>query len=201
MSSKIPSKERSLIQGIPDEHYNLIGMVVVEWSRLETILGTLIWHFLKLDMEDGRIITATLDARPKVRMLRDLAKRHAKPKATLTQILDLLDAVEGLQERRNIVAHGIWGTAMPENTPAVSSIRPKSHPFHVVTERYSRVKLMNLATLIRDIADVLHGVPDELSSSQKKYDEQLNRLKTSQKPAQKDRSLAKRGHPPKSSPK
>ncbi|MCI0565104.1 MAG: hypothetical protein MN733_42095 [Nitrososphaera sp.] len=174
-------KERTLKSGIPDEHYQLIGQMITEWSRLETILGTLIWHFLKLDMEDGRVVTATLDTRPKVRMLRQLAKRHIESKAIKHQFSELLEVVEGVQEDRNFIAHGLWGTAMPDNLPAASSLRPKSHPFHVVTEAFPPGRMRELVSIIRELADVLGELPDALSTSQKKHDARLHLLRASRK--------------------
>lgn len=188
MAQTRSTKERKLAGSIPDEQYQLIGRMITEWSRLETILSMIIWHLLKLDMEDGRVITGTLDARPKVRMLRQLAKRHVKPKALLTQFSQLLTVVEGLQEERNFMAHGIWGMAMPENVPAASSIRPPSHPFHVVTWTFAPDRVRGLISLTRDTADVLHDFPDELAASQKKHDERLHRLRSTRKPTPKDRN-------------
>lgn len=178
MPKTTSGKERTLEHGVPDEHYKLIGELIAEWSRLDTILGTLIWHFLKLDMEDGRVVTSTIDARTKVRMLRQLAKRHIKAQATRRQFSDLLGAVEGLQEDRNFIAHGLWGMAMPDNIPAASSIRPKSNPFHVVTQTFPPMHMANLIEITREIADALAELPDVLAALQKKHDARLRLLKT-----------------------
>ena len=188
MAKTRSAKSRTLEPGIPDSHYTLIGELMVEWSRLETVLSTLIWHFLNLDMEDGRTITATLDARPKVRMLRKLVKRHVKPKKNRDLILNLLEVAEGLQEDRNFIAHGIWSTAMPDNVPAASSLRPKSHPFHVVTEAFTAERMREIIKLTCDVTDALYDAPGALAASQKKHDARLLQLKTSQKRSPKDHS-------------
>lgn len=188
MAKKRSKAKRTLEPGVPDYQYKLIGEMIAEWSRLETILGSLIWHLLKLDMEDGRVITATLDTRPKIRMLRQLAKRHIKSRAIKNQLSGLLEVTEGLQEERNFIAHGLWGTAMPDNVPAASSLRPKSNPFHVVTELFPLKKMTELVSLTRDLADVLGELPDALSASQKKYAARLRLRKTSQKLTPKDQT-------------
>lgn len=173
---------------MPDEQYQRIGEVIAEWSRLETILDTLIWHFLKLDMEDGRVVTATLDARPKIRMLRQLTKRHVPSRSMKAQLMSLYEVVEGLQEDRNFMAHGLWGTAMPDNVPAAASIRPRVNPFHVETRSFPTENVKETAALIRDLADHIGEVPDQLAALQKKHDARLRLLKTTQKPIRPDRN-------------
>jgi hypothetical protein len=68
-------KGQRLEARLSEQQCELIGEFIANWSHLELVLEKLIWHFLKLVPEDGRIITSTLDARPKVRMIRQLAKR------------------------------------------------------------------------------------------------------------------------------
>ncbi|HEY3912453.1 MAG TPA: hypothetical protein VGM07_21565, partial [Stellaceae bacterium] len=54
---------------VPSDHYDATGRVVIAWGKLEANLEDLIWHFLDLSDDDGRIVTARLDARPKLDML------------------------------------------------------------------------------------------------------------------------------------
>src|SRR5215813_12886251 len=108
---------------ISDLQYELIGDFLANWSHLELVLEKLIWHFLKLVPDDGRIITSTLDARPKVRMVRELAKRHVKNRAIRKQLREVIDVIENMQGDRNFVAHGVWSTLMPDNTPIAISLR------------------------------------------------------------------------------
>jgi hypothetical protein len=79
-------KGQRLEARISEQQCELIGEFIANWSHLELVLEKLIWHFLKLVPEDGRIITSTLDARPKVRMIRQLAKRHIRHRA-LTRVV------------------------------------------------------------------------------------------------------------------
>ena len=51
------------------------GEVVASWSNLELTLQRVIWAFLQLNEEDGRLVTSKMDARPKVEWLRALAER------------------------------------------------------------------------------------------------------------------------------
>ena len=119
-----------------EDHYNSTGRVVIAWGKLEAALEDLIWHFLDLSDDDGRMITARLDARPKLEMLNVLAKRYLAPRgaADLRKVLSLIGE---LQADRNFIVHGNWGTIFPENVPAAMSLRPKTPPGTIMTETFS----------------------------------------------------------------
>ena len=51
-----------------------------------------------------------MDARPKVRMIRELAKRHIGNRALRNQLLEVMIVVEEIQGDRNFIAHGVWST-------------------------------------------------------------------------------------------
>jgi hypothetical protein len=51
----------------------LIGRITVEWSKLDSTMGDLIWCFLDVPMEFGRTITTTMSASAKIAMLRNLS--------------------------------------------------------------------------------------------------------------------------------
>ena len=53
-------------------HEKWIGRVVVEWSKLEGSMDDLIWSFLGLTIEFGRLITQRMDANNKINLLRSL---------------------------------------------------------------------------------------------------------------------------------
>lgn len=77
---------------------------------------------------------------------------------------------------------------MPDNVPAAASLRPKNHPFNVVTEPFPPERMKELISLTSDIADRLGDLPDALAASQKKHDERLHRLRTNRKPTPKVRT-------------
>jgi hypothetical protein len=64
------------IFGVGMQHERLVGRVVIEWSRLESILNDLIWCFLNVSFEDGRALTGRADAGTKIALLRQIAPKH-----------------------------------------------------------------------------------------------------------------------------
>ena len=102
----------------------LIGRAVVVWSRLEQAIEEVIWAFLRISVEDGRIITARLDAKYRLNMLRALGEKHMD-KESFSVLSDLIKRINDLYERRNLIVHGIWVTILPEGVPAVLSLREK----------------------------------------------------------------------------
>jgi hypothetical protein len=102
----------------------LIGKAVVAWARLEHSINEVIWAFLRVPVEDGRIITSSLDTRYRLNLLRALGERHLA-KDHLAILSDILKKINDLVEFRNLIIHGLWVTILPENVPAVQSLRGK----------------------------------------------------------------------------
>ncbi len=167
---------------LSEQQCQLIGQFIAYWSHLELTLERLIWHFLKLEPDDGRIITSTLDARPKVRMLRELAKRHIRHRAMREQLLEVITAIEELHGNRNFVAHGVWSTIMPDEIPMALSLRIAAEPGHITSEPFPKERMVALIETTREIGAVLDDLPAALAASQKRYAELLQRLKTTPKP-------------------
>ena len=61
---------------ISAEHERLIERVIVAWSRLDDTMQEAIWSFLNVDLKEGRVVTARLDTRFKINILRGLAPLH-----------------------------------------------------------------------------------------------------------------------------
>lgn len=167
---------------ISEQQCELIGEFIANWSHLELTLERLIWHFLKLQPDDGRIITSTLDARPKVRMIRELAKRHIRHRAIREQLLEVITVIEELQGDRNFVAHGVWSTMMPDDIPMVLSLRVSAEPGHITSEIFPKERMETLIETTREIDAALDDLPAALDASKKRYAELLHRLKTTPKP-------------------
>lgn len=104
-----------------------IGRVIVRWSRLDNGLDQLIWKLLRLQLEDGRIITARMDTQFKINILRYLGKKHLS-EANAIKLHDLLNTIEDLYGDRNYIVHGIWSTLIPDNVPVAQSLREKIDP-------------------------------------------------------------------------
>jgi hypothetical protein len=63
--------------------------------------------------------------------------------------------IEERQADRNFIAHGTWGTLMPDGVPMALSLRPKSAPGEVVAESFTD-KRMN--EIIDDISVGIHAL-------------------------------------------
>lgn len=149
---------------IPEDHYDLTGRIIIAWGKLEAALEDLIWHFLDLSDDDGRIITARLDTRPKLEMLNVLAKRYLAPRKA-TKLCNVLSLIGELQADRNFIVHGNWGTIFPENVPAAMSLRPKTPPGTIMTETFPKGRMEQICAHIGQCGFYLISVRDALTPS------------------------------------
>ncbi len=72
--------DQSLTDAVPKGHLDLIAGVIIQWSRLDGVIQELIWKLLKLDIEDGRVVTCLNDISVNISILRTLLRRKL-PKA------------------------------------------------------------------------------------------------------------------------
>jgi hypothetical protein len=150
------------------KHYEMIGKVVVVWSKLEAAMDDTIWHFLKLDMEDGRIVTTRLDARTKATMIRSLSEWHLS-KDDQDGLATVLTVISERQDDRNFIAHGTWGTLLPDNVPIAMSLRPKSpNPDEVTAETFPERRMHEIVNDVAWAIDQLVRLMTALRASQDK---------------------------------
>jgi hypothetical protein len=77
-----------------------------------------------VDLAEGRVVTARLDVNFIMNILRGLGPLHLSgPHAG--NFNDLLNEITDLYADRNMIAHGKWGTILPEKLPAAASLRDK----------------------------------------------------------------------------
>jgi hypothetical protein len=133
------------------EQQRLIGLVVLNWSKLEANIDDTIWHFLNLDLDDGRVFTNRLGAEQKLTLLRSLAHTYLTEEDFNEVETRLLDFIGMYQEDRNFIVHGSWGTLMPDNVPVCASLRPKSPtPGEVISESFPEERMINLVNGINE---------------------------------------------------
>jgi hypothetical protein len=142
---KPPIKEKRpdqrIIPGLTLAEYQRIGQVIASWSILEATLQQAIWAFLKLSDDDGRLVTARMDARPKVEWLRTLGERYLPDGQHAEAFFEALARISELQDDRNFIAHGVWSRLQPENQPIASSLRKDTAPGKVVAETFSDARM------------------------------------------------------------
>jgi hypothetical protein len=132
----------------------LIGRVVVEWAKLEAAMQDAIWNILNVPLEDGRVLTARMDARIKLQWLRTFSQRHIFGDE-LTNLSEILDLIERRQDDRNFIAHGTWGILHPDNIPVALSLRQKSPPDEVLSESFPEWVMTDIIRDIRKSRDAL----------------------------------------------
>jgi len=137
---------------VPDKTCDEAGRIIIAWSRLEAGLDDLVWHFLDLSDNDGRQVTARLDARSKGQMLRPLGARYLAS-AEAAYFNELLNRVGDLQANRNFIAHGIWGTIQPENVAIAMSLRPEATLGEIMSETFPSPRMEDI---LADIGRVIH---------------------------------------------
>jgi hypothetical protein len=85
---------------------------------------------------------------------------------------NLMNTIEDLYIDRNIIAHGKWGTLLPQNLPAAASLRDKDAqalPSDVIIETYPKHRMicilrnivLSMNSLIKTMNahETSHGIP------------------------------------------
>jgi hypothetical protein len=133
-------------------------------------LHKLIWSLLNVEPAEGRVVTARLDVNFLLNILRGLGPIHldAQQEADFN---DLLNVITDLYADRNMIAHGKWGTLLPEKLPAAASLRDKGDgtvpPSNVIVETYPDFRMIqilqnivianNSLIKVMDAHDTSHG--------------------------------------------
>jgi hypothetical protein len=133
----------------------LLGRIVIEWSKLENSLLALLWEFLELSFEDGRILCSKMDVGTVIQMLRALANRHViRDKTAYPIFLNFLARVDELRIIRNLAVHGTWGMISSSKplgglVANVMSLRIKieDHEGDVASETFSEERLREIIRL------------------------------------------------------
>ena len=147
---------------VSDDQLHRIGQAIVLWSKLETAIEDTIWMFLNLDDETGKIITKRLSTDGKTQLVRALGTHHITDKALFDNFKETMNYVDELKDTRNFIAHGVWGTLMPENIPVALSLKPKSKVGEVISETFSQDRMEGIAGGIRTMLQRFVDLPEQL---------------------------------------
>jgi hypothetical protein len=150
-------------------HEKLIGRVVMEWSRIEEVMGEFIWFLLKLEVDYGRVVTTRLDATIKIKMLRELGELRLR-ETHFHELSQILDHIDILRDDRNFIVHGIWGRNL-QSIPIALSLRPKPlAPGLIVSEEFSGKRMRDIVHGIETARLQLMTLMKELSALPEKSD-------------------------------
>ncbi|WP_227368316.1 hypothetical protein [Halomonas sp. M20] len=108
----------------------LIGHICFQYSFLDYLVSNVIWHILKLDVEAGKIVTGSLDIRPKLDMAVTLASHYGVLDEISAHIKTMKNRIEGKNgaiNKRNRLIHGVFASAPGDPVVVVESHRNKRH--------------------------------------------------------------------------
>jgi hypothetical protein len=155
------------LSDVSEEQQQLIGLLVLNWSKLENDIEAAIWAFWGLNIDNGRVITTRLNADIKIDLLRALANTYLKGDL-LSDILQCIEFISGYKEDRNFIVHGAWGTLMPENVPVCGSIRPKAPPGEIISETFPKQRMLDIINGILEAKNNIRTLTDLLDASRNK---------------------------------
>jgi hypothetical protein len=121
----------------------LIGRFVAAWSDVELVIGLLVWAILNVDEDDGKIISAAVDASVKVTWVRAFAARHLELEDQ-REIAEILSKLDAIRESRNLIVHGQWCTMRDTGDPVAISLRLKTEYGGVLSETFPHQRLHDL---------------------------------------------------------
>ena len=152
----------------------LIGRFVTEWSRLDAIIGDTIWTILDVTIEDGRILTARIDANMKISWLRSFSEKYLENE-DIIEMGKILNSVDNLLEVRNFIVHASWGTFVKTGDPVAMSLKMKAPPERVVVESFPEMRLRELVEEIRATRSAIATWRKKHESSPKRRTQPLYR--------------------------
>ena len=111
----MPINHSSKYSDLTDDQYKLIGKVIVEFSNLDFLLGTLLSRMLIMPEFLGRTYNDLITASKLIEGIENAIEIHDVryghkfiDKQTLQDIKDLLGQIKGLKSIRNKFAHYCW---------------------------------------------------------------------------------------------
>ena len=148
----------SLLKESHHDALHSLGMFVLSWSVLESYLEVGIAKQLALNSRDGAIVTASLQFKGRVSLLKGLlsrdSDRYAAPIATLNLLMNRAD--------RNDLLHGVLSIAPAglvftrRKSDGTLKISKKGH-----TARSLRKTATEIASVTRSLAHALNITDDE----------------------------------------
>ncbi|MGA1856557.1 hypothetical protein VH569_11275 [Azospirillum sp. 11R-A] len=96
-----------LIIPVSDQMLKDIGRATVHWTYLEFLLDLVLWKLLNITPEEGFVVTARLDSRPKCEMLKIIAYTRALAPEAISDLNITLKAIADASADRNLLTHAV----------------------------------------------------------------------------------------------
>jgi hypothetical protein len=120
-----------------------------------------------VELAEGRVVTARLDVTYLANMLRGLGPIHLDAQSA-ERFSGLLNEIVDLYADRNMIAHGKWGTILPEKLPAAASLRERDGTVpasNVIVETFPDFRMITILQNIVIASNRLIKVMDEHETS------------------------------------
>jgi hypothetical protein len=116
------------------EHLRLIGSVITRFSLLESSMSIAMWALVGSSEAGTAVFYSIAGARQRIEALLALARSVLPADKVQEEVIATLDVIGKLADRRNVVAHGQWGSAGdggPRDDPLVQDfkMRRSSDPY------------------------------------------------------------------------
>lgn len=100
----LPSRAILTLEQLAD-----IGCVAVESAYCDSAVERIIWAFLGLPEERGKLVTKNMLTDRKLELLSEMGKQQLGPSHTrIDEFTALIGALKESNRKRNIAIHGIW---------------------------------------------------------------------------------------------
>lgn len=136
---------------IPSSVLRNISKAIIAFSYFEATVEMAIWNILKLESDDGRIFTRTMQAVRKIGILQEVVERRHTNLTRSILDKDFWKRAKDAAQERNIAAHGVW-IWFDQKTSAVVSLRWMDQPNTITAEMFpiSRLRLLARDSTILD---------------------------------------------------
>lgn len=151
-----------------EEHLSLpagirqsLGAVVMEWARVEALVGEFLSYLLKADPGAMYVLNQEVGCGTQIKWIRVLAYdrfTNDNTRANLKILFDRLDAARG---ERNAYVHGIWIDGPEPNTAIVQTVKVDRAEM-IRDELVTVSDLDDLFSEIRSVALELHQISEAL---------------------------------------
>ena len=147
-------------------HLELIGKIVVEFSRIEGWLCEMFRHYSRMDERASRCVTSRMQVQPMRDLLLAIIQATQTNPLLIEDAVSLLQEIGAIAEERNKIVH--WEWMLGTRGPGVTRFLKSKTPIVGLPEitRYSKPELQALLGRISDVIDRIMGhimSPEEIA--------------------------------------
>ena len=150
---------------LPKTYYLAIGEVIGRWALFEWRLLHVFELLMGMTPKRARVVGIGMGARAKIQIVKMCAQNWCPNKEAKKELLAIYKEALKLAERRNDVAHGVWGSP-PKKRIGIIHMRAANHRILPHREKLSAKDVTAIAGQIRDLQNRFDAVTDLLIAEQ-----------------------------------